>query len=978
MGAICDEDKEKEKGVDHRHKTDRHTELTLEKISIFYTNADQLPNKMNELRTRILHMKTQPHIIAITEAKPKNSRFPMHPADYKIDGYQTFSQNLSEREGRGIILYALDWMDIKVVSNTPDYQESLWVEVKMGKGGGKLLCGIVYRSPSQQTETNMQLLNQMLRSVADKKSQLLILGDFNFPHIDWSNWTLQHQGPAESEFLKSCMDCLLTQHIQEPTRGRLGQNPNILDLVFTLGEDEISQIEFESPLGKSDHVCLTFDFLCPLKYEPITRTVYLYNKANYEEMRHLDWNGMIEEGRDVTEDYQVICDIYEERCTAHIPRRTFAAGERRKKPGVTAEIAKAIKKKHRSWTRYMETRTPAKYKEYARSRNKSKALVKKATREHEKKIADNAKKNPKEFWSYANLKMKSREKVAEIYSNNQKTETTADDKEKARIMNDFFASVFTDEPVGEAPTPEERNYEEPLTTIEFEEQAIAEKLKGLDPSKSKGPDNIHPRVLKELHAQIAKPLKELFEKCLRTGDIPADWRKANVTAIYKKGDKHEPSNYRPVSLTAVPCKVMEFFVREAIVDHMERNGLFTEYQFGFRARRSTTLQLLLALEEWTKRLDEGLVVDTCYIDVKKAFDTVPHRRLLKKLNSYGIQGEILRWIEAFLRDREQSVTINGEKSEAVRVKSGVPQGSVLGPTLFIIYVNDMPEVVQSHLLLYADDSKLYRAVKENKDVEYLQSDLDALQEWSNKWLLTFHPEKCKVIRIGNKEQARPTYVMRSGSGVGMPVMWTAAEKDLGVIVDEGLRFQKEIETRLKKGNTIVGVIRRTFSYLDERMFKTLFTALVRPHLEYACSVWMPHLLKDIRSLEGVQRRATRMVPSLRNLSYPERLQKLGLPTLSYRRRRGDAIECYKIFNGQYNIDPAKFFTIAEERRTRGHEMKVVKKSARTTTRQQVFSMRVVNDWNSLPESVVSAPSLNSFKNRLDQHWKQHPNLHNPI
>ena len=721
----------------------------------------------------------------------------------------------------------------------------------------------------------------------------------------------------------------------------MGQNANILDLVFTPRDDDISKIEYQSPLGRSDHSCLLFEYLCPLGMEHKTRTVYLYNKGNYagmnEELRRAAWDieSATETQESLDRDYEQFCKLLSASCDKFVPKKTFAAGERRKRPGITSAVARAIRKKHRSWTRFMETRTQSKHMEYTRARNKAKAMVKKAAMAHERKIADNAKRNPKEFWSYANLKTKAKEKVPELYTDEQRDRTTTSDTEKAKILNNFFASVFTIEPTGWVPEPEERNFDETLTTIDFSEEEIARKLKKLDQSKSKGPDDIHPRILKETHESVALALQQMFQKSLHSGKIPAAWRKAQVTAIYKKGNKHDPSNYRPVSLTSsVPCKVMEYFVRAEIIKHMDRNDLFTEHQYGFRQHRSTSLQLLLALEEWTKRIEEGRVVDNCYIDVKKAFDTVPHRRLLKKLSSYGIRGAVLKWIEAFLQDREQSVAVNGEKSAPVKVRSGVPQGSVLGPTLFVIYVNDMPEVVQSNLLLYADDSKLFRGIRDDTDTEALQQDLDALQRWSDKWLLEFHPEKCKVIRLGNSRTTKLTYKMKTPAGDTI-ISWTKAEKDLGVIVDEELKFQEEIEGRTKKGNKIVGVIRRTFTYLDEKMFRTLFTALVRPHLEYASAVWTPYLLRDIRNLEAVQRRATKMVPTLSMLPYPDRLRKLKLPTLNFRRQRGDAIEAYKILTGRYDIEPAKFFEPTEETRTRGHSRKLKKKRATTSVRQSV-------------------------------------------
>jgi hypothetical protein len=535
LGSLRDQDEEEsEAPVKEKLRSARCAHKNIEKISVFYTNADQLPNKMMELRSRISSMEPKPHIIALTEAKPKNARFNMHLADYKIEGYQAFTTDLTTTEGRGIIMYAQDWMDVKTILIVPEYQESLWLEVKLGRGGGRLLCGTVYRSPSLRNEQSHMLLNEMMKYAADHtgKMKLLIMGDFNFPHIDWENWRSRNNCQVENMFLKTCMDALLAQHVLEATRGRLGQNPNTLDLLFTLREDDIGKIEYQSPLGKSDHACLFFDYLCPLGKEHKTRTVYLYNRGSYvsmnESLRRAAWDIHTESQTQehLDRDYERFCNVLLTSCDKFVPKKTFAAGDRRKRPGITSKVAKAIRKKHRSWTRFMETRTQLKYKEYTRARNKAKTLFKKATMDHERRIAENAKNNPKEFWGYANLKTKAKEKVPELYIDEQRNQTTTSDTEKAEILNNFFASVFTIEPDGEVPEPDERNFDEALTTIDFKEEEITRKLKKLDHSKSKGPDGIHPRILKEAHETLAPPLKQLFQKSLQSGKIPAAWRKA--------------------------------------------------------------------------------------------------------------------------------------------------------------------------------------------------------------------------------------------------------------------------------------------------------------------------------------------------------------------------------------------------------------------------------------------------------------------
>ena len=244
------------------------------------------------------------------------------------------------------------------------------------------------------------------------------------------------------------------------------------------------------------------------------------------------------------------------------------------------------------------------------------------------------------------------------------------------------------------------------------ESKIAKVLSKLKPDKSPGPDGLHPRFFKEMAEYMKVPLCIIFNLSLSRGVLPAKWKKARVSAIYKKENKKVASNYRPVSLTSIICKVMETLIRDHIVDHMKTNNLFSDKQYGFISGRSTSLQLLTVLDIWTDALERGLTLDIIYMDFRKAFDVVPHRRLVGKLKSYGISKEITNWVVSFLSDRFQTVTVNGAESTERPVLSGIPQGSVLGPMLFVIYINDLPDSVLGDPLsfLFADDTKLFNTI----------------------------------------------------------------------------------------------------------------------------------------------------------------------------------------------------------------------------------------------------------------------------
>ena len=300
-----------------------------------------------------------------------------------------------------------------------------------------------------------------------------------------------------------------------------------------------------------------------------------------------------------------------------------------------------------------------------------------------------------------------------------------------------------------------------------------------------------------------------MQKSLEEEKLPQCWNDAHVRPIFKKGTKSSRSNYRPVSLTSVVCKQMEAIVRDHVTNHILVNNLLTDCQHGFVPGRSCGTQLLRCLDIWTDLLDQGHCLDVIYLDFSKAFDSVPHKRLLEKMRGYGITGSTLGWCKDFLSGRRQRVVINGEMSEWREVLSGVPQGSVIGPTMFVLFINDMPEAVHCFIQMFADDAKIFQTMATDDDFTNFSNDLHSLQAWANTWQMVFNAKKCKVLHLGNSNPLHE-YSMESTTLEAI-----TEEKDLGVIVDDKLKFDRHAEAQTNKANKILGLIRRSFDYLDK-------------------------------------------------------------------------------------------------------------------------------------------------------------------
>ena len=386
---------------------------------------------------------------------------------------------------------------------------------------------------------------------------------------------------------------------------------------------------------------------------------------------------------------------------------------------------------------------------------------------------------------------------------------------------------------------------------------------------------------------------------MESGIVPMRWKEANITPIFKKGDKTDPSNYRPISLTAIPCKLMEKMIRDVMMEHIVKNNLITKEQHGFVRNKSCLTNLLETLDTVTDSFNNGHQSLVVFLDFQLAFDKVCHESLHYKLTQMGFCKEIRMWLRSYLRDRRQRVVIGESYSDWRHVTSGVPQGSVLGPLLFVIFINDMPEVVHHIIKLFADDSKLIGVIKNSRDIELVQKDLDALVGWAKEWRMLFHPDKCKIMSIiKNKHVSRPALTMETQNSADRHTLaYTDVERDLGIMIASNLKSEYQVTSAVTKANLALSTLKRTFKFWTPTIFRTLYTTFVRPHLEYAVSAWSPYLRRDIALLEKVQRRATKLVKQFKGLDYNTRLENLNLTALEDRRPRGDLIQYYKEYSG---------------------------------------------------------------------------------
>ena len=614
---------------------------------------------------------------------------------------------------------------------------------------------------------------------------------------------------------------------------------------------------------------------------------------------------------------------------------------------------------------------------FSAARKAHKKIVNQKMREN-LQLDDDSNMIDKKFWSYVKFKSNSH-RIPEMVS--YRDVIRSNPKEKADLFNEYFYEQFSD---GSSYDISIDRYDDEVFDIDFNHVNIRHLLCKINTNKAHGPDGIHGKLLKNCAVGLAYPLSLMFRLCYKKGILPQEWKLGHIVPIFKKGDKHVVSNYRPISLTSLVMKTFERIVRDKILDTV--GHMINDRQHGFLPRRSCATNMIGLCDSLALSLNSNINSDVIYFDFAKAFDTVNHDIILWKLkNLFGIDGLLLQFVTSYLQNRQQRVLMDDQISDCKCAKSGVPQGSILGPLLFVLFINDLPDGISSEtsISLYADDTKIWRPVTQESDNDSLQSDIDYLQDWCLRNKMRFHPDKCKVLSVHGRVNVHQQllsclpfyqYVYSLGD---VPLENVDSEKDLGVVVTSRLDWNEQCLKLYSKANQRLGMTRRNCHFvIDQNRRRILYLTMVRSQFEHCSIVWRPTTATLMSKLESLQKRAIKWIlfeeyTSYTHTSYITKCKQLNILPLSERFNYLDLIYFFKIIQGLIPVElPPYIVRFSGNSRLRSSHLdehcyiSTVAPRSESAPFAKSFYIRTIGKWNNLPLELRCIDCMIEFKSEL--------------
>ena len=671
----------------------------------------------------------------------------------------------------------------------------------------------------------------------------------------------------------------------------------------------------------------------------------------------------------------------------HAPIRETRIGKKRS-PWITPNILQKMRTRDYLKKKFETTKDILTWNLYKKARNELNNILKQSKRAYFRTNLDSAKNNPKKTWNLINqLSSRNLNKCSNVNTVEFNGVEITDRHEVAEAFNTHFTEIGenlannipkTDVNPTSYIKPTNSVFSFKMTDVNY----VKDLLREINTKKSSGPDNIPSKLLKIAMNVVAPSLTHIFNKSLCTSIYPKDWKMANVTPIYKNGAKCDLNNYRPISVISVVAKVFERIIHDQFYHYLTSNELLTNCQSGFRAKHSTVTSLLETTNKWSINIDNGLLNGVVFIDLKKAFDTIDHAILLDKLTHYGADDNTLRWFQSYLSGRTQRCCVNGHLSSSRPIKYGVPQGSIIGPLLFLVYINDLPNCLNNGLpSMYADDTNISFQSSNLTDLEdNMNNELSSLNSWLIANRLSLNIAKTEFMIIGSRQRL----INHDVSNLNICVNNTQIKrvqhtKSLGLTIDENLTWKNHVDVICKKVSSGIGALKRVRRFMCRETAEKAYRGLLEPYFNYCCPVWDGIGSQSSSKLQKLQNRAARMIAECAyEISSSSLLEELNWYKLSLNRKKHKAILMYKTINKSVPQYLQDLFSLRScPYSLRDNENKLFVPKPRTDYLKRSFSYDGAVLWNSLPTQLRSAQSLSVFKRGLNN-WLASTDSHTAI
>ena len=945
----------------------------LKDISVCHVNVRSLgaEGRMESIQT---DLADKHDIIAVTETW-------LLPTDdsskFNLSGFQSpirKDRNFGQLGYGGVLL----WVSNSIVcKRRPELEvqgiEAIWVEIR--KTNMKFLICVIYRANSN---TNLAFWDRLQDNIdmvsSNNMSKIMIIGDLN------ADPKTQH-GKRLSKFAASNN---LTLHINAPTR-ITETTSSLLDQMISNFPNYIHDVRVDCPIANCDHCVISAKLnLKSNRSHSFDRKIWSYTEESMDNFlyltNHFNWTCTSVE--DPNEACELFISEFLDIVQLTIPSKhvTIRAND---KPWFNSKLRNLKKKCIQKFNTFKRDRKSEAWEDYKEMQKNYQKELMTSKRNFETKqfssISENVSKKDKQWWKLVKEIMKSNnnnESIPNIVTQGQHIDNN---KDKAQAFNDFFLGLATSDDTN-ATLPVDRNLTNAniLNSISITEKDVLDQLQILDTNKAQGPDGISPKLLKKAAKPLAKILQYIFNLSLKSSTFPVAWKKANVIPVYKKGDKTNINNYRPVSLLSIVAKIFERIVFKYVYNHFRDNFVLSVHQSGFLPGCSTETQLLEVYHKFCKAVDQGKEVRVVFLDISKAFDKVWHKGLLYKLQRCGIGGVLLDWFSSYLSDRQQRVVINGENSAWGQIKAGVPQGSVLGPLLFLIYINDITQVVKhSCIRLFADDTCLFIEVDNRmQTAKKVEWDLSSIEKWAKNWLVTFSPQKTKSLTISNKRDAHLNPPLKFMDSY---IDEVSDHKYLGLTLSNNLKFDPHIDSVCLKARQRLSIIQSLKFKLDRKTLETIYFAFILPVVEYGKIVWGGSCDTHIDKIEKLHVDAMRLVTGATARSNIQRLYaESGWQTIRARIDMAMVIMLFKIKN---HCTPNYLYELLPQDNVESicydlrNNDNIRLPHARREALRRSFFPSAIRLWNKLKPSVRNSPSLCALKMSLRKELPDKPVLY---